>query len=251
MPSIAILTFAVGADYKKAMEPGMASKREYAKRHGYTFLEGGEDVWDRTRPIPWSKIRFILKYLNEYDYLFWSDGDVIIANPDLCLEEHVLPLLPADKDMLWCRDACGNLNNGNVLFRGKSVWGKDFLERCYAQEDLKHHIWWDNAAFCRLFESNPGDKQRIETCLNPRQFNSYIFSRADKADDLTADLYKPGDFLVHFAGVYDMWNIHRCMLYIKFCTEHSKVPDTNILNEWRKSPPINKDHATESLQNIF
>ncbi len=238
---IAILTFAVGADYKRAMEPGMASKRAYAARHGYTFLEGGEDVWDRRKPIPWSKIRFILKYLDEYDYLFWSDGDVLITNPAVRLEDHVLPLLPTNKDMLWCRDACGNLNNGNVLFRGKSAWCRDFLERCYAQEDLTHHIWWDNAAFCRLYETNPHDKAMIETCMDPRRFNSYLFSRTDRADDPDADLYKPGDFLVHFAGVYDMWNIHRCMLYIQDCGMN--VPDVQRLNVWRKEPPANKEQA--------
>lgn len=237
---IAILTFAVGADYKRAMEPGMASKRAYAARHGYTFLEGGEDVWDRRRPIPWSKIRFILKFLDAFDYIFWSDGDVIITNPALRLEDHVVPLLPADKDMLWCRDACGNLNNGHVLFRGKSAWARDFLERCYAQEDLMHHIWWDNAAFCRLSE-NPADKAMIETCMDARRFNSYVFSRTDKADDPEADLYKPGDFLVHFAGVYDTWNIHRFMLYIQ--SLGAAAPDPQRLNRWRKEPPANKEQA--------
>ena len=97
---IAILTFCVGADYKKAMDPGMESKRAYAKRHGYTFLEGGEDVWDRKKPIPWSKIRFIQKYLDDYDFLFWCDADVILTNPDLRLEDHLLSCLPETKDML-------------------------------------------------------------------------------------------------------------------------------------------------------
>jgi hypothetical protein len=65
MSQIAILTFCVGADYKKAMEPGLQSKREYAKRHGYAFHTDGEDVWDRDMPIPWSKFHFILKYFND------------------------------------------------------------------------------------------------------------------------------------------------------------------------------------------
>ncbi len=247
MPSIAILTFAVGADYKRAMEPGMASKRAYAARHGYTFLEGGEDVWDRKRPIPWSKINFILKYLDQYDYLFWSDGDVLITNPDLRLEDHVLPLLPSGKDMLWCKDACENLNNGNVLFRGRSAWSRDFLERCYQQTDLLHHIWWDNAAFCRLYETNAKDKAMIETCMDPARFNSYIFSRNDRADDPGIRLYKPGDFLVHFAGVYDSWNIHRFMLYIGDCVSRGVAPDTETLNRWRKTPPANLEQAKPDL----
>ncbi len=56
---IAVLTFAVGADFKRAIEPGMASKRAYALKHGYTFIEGGDDVWDRARPIQWSKISVV------------------------------------------------------------------------------------------------------------------------------------------------------------------------------------------------
>lgn len=250
-PRIAILTFAVGADYKKAMEPGMASKRAYAARHGYTFHEGGEDVWDRTKPIPWSKIRFILKYLDDYDYLFWSDGDVIITNPELKLEDHMMPLLPEGKDMLWCVDACGNLNNGNLLFRGRSAWARDYLERCYQQNDLMHHIWWDNAAFIRLFEANPADKARIETYQDPARFNSYLFSRENKADDATVRLYRPGDFLVHFAGVYDAWNIHRCMLYLQRCAAENRAPNTDVLNRWRGNPPLNRQQAVEDGSNTI
>jgi len=242
---IAILTFCVGADYKKAMEPGMESKRAYARLHGYDFLEGGEDVWDRKKPIPWSKIRFIQKYLDEYDFLFWCDADVILTNSALRLEDHILPCLPAGKDMLWCRDACGNLNNGNLLFRGKSAWARSYLERCYQQEDLTHHIWWDNAAFIRVYEANSDDRAKIETLEDPRRFNSYLFSRNDLAGDPTADLYKPGDFLIHFAGVYDPWNIHRFMLYIQ--SLNGTVPKDEVLNQWRKNPPLNKEEAKTSV----
>ena len=240
---IAVLTFAVGGDYKRAMEPGMQSKRDYCKRHGYTFLEGGDDVWDRKKPIPWSKINFILKYLDDYDYLFWSDGDVIITNPEHRLEDLLLPLL-ADKDMLWCRDACGNLNNGNVLFRGQSAWSRDFLQRCYAQEQLTHHIWWDNAAFCFLYETCASDREHIVTSEDPALFNAYLFDRENKAESQTR-LYQPGDFLVHFAGVYDTWNIHRCMLYMRRCTAAGKAPNRALLTHWRTQPPLNKEQAQE------
>jgi hypothetical protein len=248
--SIAILTFAVGADYCKAMEPGMASKRAYAARHGYTFLEGGADVWDRKKPIPWSKIRFILKYLDKYDYVFWSDGDVLITNPDLRLEDVVLPVLPTGKDMLWCRDACGNLNNGNVLFRGKSAWARDFLERCYAQNDLMHHIWWDNAAFCRLYETNASDKAMIETSEDPARFNAYLFDRENSAESTKVRLYRHGDFLVHLAGVYDIWNIHRCMVYLQRCVVAGKNPSTALLTHWRLHPPVSKEQAVIDANSI-
>jgi hypothetical protein len=247
---IAVLTFAVGADYKRAMEPGMASKRAYCAQHGYTFLEGGEDVWDRKKPIPWSKINFILKYLDEYDYLFWSDGDVIITNPERKLEDLLLPLMPADKDMVWCRDACGNLNNGNVLFRGRSAWVRDFLHRCYAQEQLTHHIWWDNAAFCFLYETVATDREHIVTVEDPALFNAYLFDRENSAETNKVRLYKPGDFLIHFAGVYDPWNIHRCMIYIARCAKAGKAPNTALLTYWRTKAPLGKEQAAKEGEDV-
>lgn len=245
---IAVLTFAVGADYKRAMEPGMASKRAYCARHGYTFLEGGDDVWDRKKPIPWSKINFILKYLDNYEYLFWTDGDVIITNPEKRLEE-LIPLLPTGKDMLWCRDACGNLNNGNVLFRGRSAWARDFLTRCYAQEHLTHHIWWDNAAFCYLYETVAADREKIVTVEDPALFNAYLFDRENSAESVVR-LYRPGDFLVHFAGVYDPWSIHRCMIYVARCAAAGKAPNTALLTLWRAKAPLNKAQAAQEGEGV-
>jgi hypothetical protein len=213
-PRIAILTFCVGADYKKAVEPGLQSKRDYAKKHGYECHIGGEDCWDRSRPIPWSKFNFIQKYLFEYDYLFISDADVIIMNPDLQLERHVLPLLPKDKDLLWTFDACRHFNNGHMLIRGRSAWAKDFFQRAYEQTELLYHIWWDNAAMIKLYETHAGDKAMIQTCQEHWLFNSYLFGPTDDAADTTVRLYKPGDFLIHLAGVYDPWNMYRFMKYV-------------------------------------
>jgi hypothetical protein len=246
-PRIAILTFCVGADYTRAMEPGLASKRAYAAKHGYDFICGGADVWDRSRPAPWSKLNFIQKYLDSYDYLFWSDADVIIMNTDLRLEDHMLPLLPANKDMLWCRDVCDNINNGNMLLRGRSAWLKDFLQRAYAQTDLVNHIWWDNAGMLRLYETVATDKAMIETSAEHWKFNAYLFKDMACKTVAQARLYEPGDFLVHFAGVYDPWNIYRFMIYLM---SHGNAINEPLLEQWRKLPPKNKADADESVKNL-
>lgn len=249
-PKIAILTFCVGADYKKAMEPGLASKRAYAARHGYDFHTDGEDVWDRSRPIPWSKFNFILKYLDDYDYLFWSDADAIILDQEQLLETQVLSLLPATKDLLWTFDACNHYNNGHLLIRGRSAWVRDYFKRCLACKDLTYHIWWDNAAMIYLFENNTSDAAHIQTCSEHWKFNSYVFGPKDSATDPSTRLYRPGDFLIHFAGVYDPWNIYRMMKYVE--RQHVlKAPlDTALLNNWRKSAPLNKAAADLSLTNL-
>ena len=247
-PKIALLTLAIGSDYIKAMEPGMASKRAYASRHGYDLLVGGADVWDRMRPIPWSKLRWIFKHISEYDYIFWSDADALIMNQSLSLESHVIPLLPPDRDMLWTVDACGNLNNGNVLFRGRSDWVKDFLTRCYEQVDLTHHIWWDNAAMIKLARTNPSDAAKIATINEHWLFNSYLFGPENSPDGTQVRLYTPGDFLIHFAGVSDCWNIYRMMRYAEACSTMMRPISPDVLRSWRENPPRDREDAESALK---
>ena len=98
MPSpIVILTLAIGADYKKALAPALKSKRDYAAAHGYEYVQGGEEFWDRMRPIAWSKIGFVLSELEKRPdgTLLWlSDADVLVTNKEIRLEDHMVPMLP-------------------------------------------------------------------------------------------------------------------------------------------------------------
>lgn len=247
-PRIAILTFCVGADYKRAMEPGLASKRAYAAKHGYAFHTGGEDVWDRSRPIPWSKFQFIQKYLDDYDFLFWSDADAILLNSEFRLET-LLERLPPGKDILWTFDACNHYNNGHLLIRGRSAWVRDYFRRAYAETDLLHHIWWDNAAMIKLFQENPADAAKIETCHEHWLFNAYVFGLKG-AEDTSARLYRPGDFLIHFAGVYDIWNIHRMMRYVAREAAANRAPDPRTLDAWRQTPLPDQETAVASLTSL-
>lgn len=214
MPSIAIVTLCVGRDYKKDMYLGLKSKQEYAERHGYTFITGGEDVWDREKPIQWSKFHYLLKYLDDFDYLFWSDADAIILQPQIRLEDLIIPKLPENKDLLWTFDVCNHYNNGHMLIRGKSTWVRDYFQRCLKQDDLLYHIWWDNAAMIRLYENNPEDRKKIETLHESWLINSYVFGPRDTANDPSVRLYKHGDFLIHFAGVYKSSSIRKLMEYV-------------------------------------
>ena len=66
---VVILTLAIGDDFRKSLEPALLSKKLYAEKHGYTYIQGGESYWDRERPIPWSKVDFVLETLKD-----WPDG---------------------------------------------------------------------------------------------------------------------------------------------------------------------------------
>ncbi len=206
-----ILTLAIGNDYRKALSKALQSKKLYSEKQGYTYIQGNESSWDRERPISWSKIPFLLSYLKdlpENEFVWLSDADVFITNPELKLEDHVVPLLPNHKDMLMTFDSCGHVNAGNILMRN-TPWVRDFWKRVYEQTDCIYHIWWENAGILKLMETNASDRGHIEITGDCKRFNAYLMGLPG------APLWEPGDFLVHFAGVYDAEKMKRLIIEIQ------------------------------------
>jgi hypothetical protein len=199
---ILVLTLCIGEDYRRKLGNCLKSKEEYCKRHGYTYILGGEEYWDRDRPFSWSKVPFMIAQIKKametgaYDYIWMSDADVWITNMDLRIEDQILPLFSAGKDLLMTFDTCHHINAGNIVWR-PCAWALDFLERSYKRPDAIYHIWWENKAFCDLFEENEDDREHLEVTAKSYMFNAYLMGMPGER------LWLPGDFLIHFAGVYD------------------------------------------------
>ena len=211
-----ILTLAIGVDYRKSLKKALESKRIYANKHGYKYIEANEESWDRTRPVAWSKVDLVLTYLNKLpdgELVWLSDADVLITNMDLKVEEHVLPLLPKEKDLLFIYDACHHLNSGNVLMRN-SPWLRDFWTRVNNRTEFTYHIWWENMAMIQIMEENKKDQDKIQVTNKHKLFNAYIMGLPDEP------LWEQGDFLVHFAGIYDSEKMSRLIEEI----ESGKTP---------------------------
>lgn len=198
-PPLTILTLVIGADYRKGLQACLDSKRAYAEKHGYTYIQGDEADWDRERPIAWSKVPFLRKQLDKLPEgaMVWvSDADVYITNPDKRIEEHVLPLFEPNKEFLMSLDSCGHINSGNIFFRN-TAWVRDYWKRVWEQTDCIYHIWWENAAMIKLYETNAVDNAKIQITKEHKRFNAFLRGLPGEP------LWQPGDFLVHFAGVYD------------------------------------------------
>lgn len=224
-PRIAILTLVIGADYRRDLAACLESKRAYATKHGYTYIQGDEEFWDRERPIAWSKILFwqhvFRERAQEFDFFWISDADVYITNPELRLEEHVLPLMPAQADLMWNMDACKNLNSGNMIFRANSQWLPRFLEQVWNKTDNLYHIWYENLAMIQVCQSDAEATQKIFTNAQHWIFNAYIGGRKGQR------LWRPADLLVHFAGVYDT----KMMKNFIGAIQEGKIPRIKIFDE--------------------
>jgi len=240
LPPPTITTLVIGEDYTTALGTCLSSKRDYAAKHGYTFIQGGEAFWDRTKPIAWSKIPFLLDVcsrLPEGAIIWQSDADVLITNAEFRLEEHLVPLLPEDKDLLMTLDAFGNINSGSILFRN-TEWSRDYWRRVYRagdQKEITHHVWWENFAMILLYNQNPLDFSKIAITREHKLFNAYLCGLDDEP------LWVPGDFLVHFAGIRDPTQIEE---YARRCkageTVRVPVENQNFVNRAEFLAMINR-----------
>ena len=205
MSQLTILTLVIGADYRKKLQRCLESKSEYAAKYGYTYIQGDETYWNRDRPIAWSKVPFVLEQLKKLpeNALVWlSDADVLITNPNLRIEDHVLPHFEKDKDLLMTLDSCGHINSGNIFFRN-TPWIREYWQRVWNDTTYLYHIWWENAAMIHQLETHPGDSEKTQITKDHKRFNAFLRGIPGEP------LWQPNDLLVHFAGVYDPKEIDR------------------------------------------
>lgn len=202
-PKFAILTLAIGADFRRDLADCLASKHAYAAKHDYTYIQAGEEFWDRGRPIAWSKIPFLLDFLKtksaEYDYIWFSDADVYITNHNILLTA-VSSQMPANTDLILNVDAWTNVNSGNMLMRlggTSTTWLIDYFQRVWNRTNDLYHIWYENKAMIDEYEERLDDKAHIFFNRNHKLFNAYLNGRTGEP------LWEPTDFLVHFAGIYN------------------------------------------------
>lgn len=211
MPNITILTLAIGPDYRRSMQKCLQSKRVYAEKHNYQYIEGHDEWRDHSRPIAWSKMRFYIEHLEKAlketpDTVFWlSDADVYMTNESLRIEDHILPVFPQDKDLLFCVDAFDHINSGNIFVR-PTQRVIDWFKRVDGRTECTNHIWWENGAMLLEWQDHPEDLAWTEIREgDPARFNAYIKGLPGK------QLWYPGAWLAHFAGIYDGAEINKCI----------------------------------------
>ncbi|MBA3956985.1 MAG: class I SAM-dependent methyltransferase [Parachlamydiaceae bacterium] len=192
---IAVVTLASGDKYKEAVRLGLENKKEYCTQHDYDFI-WSEKSQDSSRPIAWSKILLVLKAMenSDYEWIFWSDADSLVMNLAIPLEDII-----DDKYDFIIALGGPQINSGQFLIRN-CEWSRQFLRNVYARQECINHIWWEQQAM--LLELELSADVKMHTKIIPQRFlNSF-------AEEITwispKSHYKPGDFIVHFAGVHEL-----------------------------------------------
>lgn len=187
---IAVLSLCIGDKYKECMKYGRRSKIDYCNKYAYDFIED-ETVYDKTRPIAWSKILLVKKYLSSYDYVWLVDADTIIMNPEIRLEQIISENIQHDRDVLVSRDISGEINTGSVFFKN-TLYCSELIDLIYSQTQFINDEYWEQTAFNHIYNNDMKNTQYKITVLS--QDKQHLFN-------CVIGLYRKDVFMIHAFGV--------------------------------------------------
>jgi len=190
----ATCSLAIGSEYKETIRGCIQSQEAHALKHGYDRITD-ESVFVPERDATWSKIPLLQKYLPNYDYIMWIDGDVLITNQDRRIEEFI-DLLAPDKILLIGKDFQG-LNAGVFVMRNCQL-ALDLLADAWKREELARVLFHEQTAITDLLAT---PKYSGKAQVIPHRFINIMNAYDHRMD--TRVHWLPGDFCIHFAGIKD------------------------------------------------
>lgn len=152
-----------------------AINNEYAKKHWYDFIVQKWKLENKNeRFITWDKIDLSKKYLENYEYIFWIDADMMIMNHDIKIEQFI-----TDKDLMICSDNSNSwkkdtVNTWSYILKN-SKYSRNIIDKLYEVWD---DIWLINNfpaeqwALVHMYQNNILDLKNNITVYPEITFNS-------------------------------------------------------------------------------
>jgi hypothetical protein len=142
-------------------------KASYCVRYGYRFVSCSiQDELER--PPSWYKIKVIEETLHLGDWVFWTDCDSIVWNPDLPL----MGFADDRYDLILSTDLNG-INSGNFFIKN-SGFIKDLLKQWWdAPVWTLNHMWWEQKQLM-LMHQNSEELRRKTKLVDQKYFNAYV-----------------------------------------------------------------------------
>ncbi|MDA2961644.1 MAG: hypothetical protein O3A61_04960 [Actinomycetota bacterium] len=135
---------------------GAASRAAFCHHNGLANLVISNPP-DIDRPVSWAKIPFITSLLSQYDVVVALDADAVIVRSKVSIKGLVTRVRPIA--MVAHKYMSQTVPNLGMFAVQRSHLVSRLLLKMWEQEDLIHHKWWENAAFCGLlvmtFHQNP------------------------------------------------------------------------------------------------
>ena len=202
-PKIGKCTVAHGK-HNEAYQRAIQTHLAHSKVNGYTMFLLHQPILDGL----WSKEAALLEVLllqlakpaeDRLEWLMWFDADTVIMNKLISLEIFLPPAHYDEVHLLYTKDWNG-LNNGVFLIK-VSPWSVDFLSsivsfRTYRPEEELEFT--EQSAMEKVMQMEKY-KDHLVQCP-PQWWNAYP---SDGGEEAVHFDHRPGQLLVHFAGIGD------------------------------------------------
>jgi len=192
IPKFAIVMFANIIKPNTVYEHSVSEFYQYADIHGYSFILNTKR-YDNERNFFYMKLHSITEAIThglktkEFDWILWTDSDVVLANPNIKLEAFI----PKDNNIHFIATTDHHGLNAGVFLIRVCSWSLNFLMRAityqyYFNEDVLEFS--DQSALNNvLVKFNEEDHYVI---VPSKWFNKY--PNNIKTNDF--------NFIIHFAG---------------------------------------------------
>jgi mannan polymerase II complex MNN10 subunit len=201
---IAVVTFVT--DQRSYLHLSLKNKDHYSRRHGYDFITDFEAHSERG-PVYWKfdMVERLVK-TGKYDWIWWLDFDTLITDTGVRVADIITDELdkaenPDQVDYILTHD-CNGLNLGSFAVRGHER-SLEFLRRALELRDEakngdEHKNYSEQDAMVELLKEDPYSGRHVvapQSKLNAFPKDIPCFENEDGE-------WKPGKFLLHFAGAW-------------------------------------------------
>ncbi|ORX86843.1 hypothetical protein BCR32DRAFT_289774 [Anaeromyces robustus] len=191
-PEFAVVMFTDRINVNTIYENAISEFYQYCKIHNYTLMLNTQR-YDTETSIFYMKLHVIKEAIvkglktHKYDWIFWIDSDVILANPNIKLET----FLPNDENIHFVIATDHHGLNAGVFMIKVHPWSLNFMMHSIAYQFFingRHLEYADQTSMNDVLILND-DIERAHYAVVPQNwFNSY------------PDRRHSGDMVLHFAG---------------------------------------------------
>jgi hypothetical protein len=175
-----------------------SSNVAYCRRKGYGF-RAFRSGWDTTRPMSWSKLKFISETLKHYEWVFWIDADAVITNHNVSLSSFITD----NEDMVICSvqhiseaERHQSIINCGVFMLRSGDFANKLIDTLWGKTHRINHEWWEQMAFIEAYNESEDVRSRVKV-MPAKTFNSVPPWRTTMSKDVK---WTHGDFVVHFSA---------------------------------------------------
>ncbi|KAJ8902249.1 hypothetical protein NDN08_006656 [Rhodosorus marinus] len=205
---IAITTAYDGDKYNVMGMLASDTKAKYAAFHNYAHFLDNDLLEDNMsfQQKSGSRIAVFRRHWNDYDWLLWTDADVLLTNPEIRLEDIVEEHAPEGSGIhaLMSKDWGGRQVNPGVSLIRTSPEGKQFLDRWEAEIQTARHND-DLLAIKEGMERNKDPELKYLKFVPQHVLNSYpadglkyeAYNSTTVEHNQSHEFWEPGHLFVH------------------------------------------------------